>query len=49
MCIRDRSYTGLTPGVHTFAVRATDSLGQTDPTPATHTWTIDQMCIRDRS
>ena len=36
-----QSYTGLTPGVHTFAVRATDSLGQTDPTPATHTWTID--------
>jgi alpha-tubulin suppressor-like RCC1 family protein len=36
-----QSYSNLTPGTHTFAVRATDSYGQPDPTPAVHTWVID--------
>jgi hypothetical protein len=27
-------------GKHTFAVRATDSAGNTDPTPATQSWTV---------
>ncbi|HXY84198.1 MAG TPA: Ig-like domain-containing protein [Gaiellaceae bacterium] len=31
----------LTEGSHTFDVRATDGAGNTDPTPATLTWTID--------
>src|SRR5205807_647978 len=31
----------LTEGSHTFDVRATDSVGNTDPTPASHTWLID--------
>jgi hypothetical protein len=31
----------LSDGVHTFEVRATDSVGNTDPTPASHTWEID--------
>ena len=32
---------GVTDGSHTFEVRATDSLGNTDATPASYTWTID--------
>ena len=31
----------LTDGPHTFEVRATDSVGNTDPTPATRTFTVD--------
>jgi hypothetical protein len=32
----------LTAGSHHFRVRAIDPAGNTDPTPAAHTWTIDQ-------
>jgi fibronectin type 3 domain-containing protein len=39
-CASPRSYSGLTPGTHTFTVRATDAAGNVDPTPATYTWTI---------
>ncbi|HEU5277858.1 MAG TPA: Ig-like domain-containing protein [Gaiellaceae bacterium] len=31
----------LAAGSHTFDVRATDVAGNTDPTPASYTWTID--------
>jgi hypothetical protein len=31
----------LTEGTHTFEVRATDSDGNTDPTPDSRTWTVD--------
>lgn len=35
------SYTGLTGGTYTFKVKATDAAGNTDPTPASRTFTID--------
>jgi hypothetical protein len=31
----------LADGSHTFEVRATDTAGNPDPTPASHTWTVD--------
>ena len=40
-CSSPWSYAGLTEGIHTFDVRATDAAGNTDPTPATRTWTVD--------
>lgn len=51
MCSRDGSafavctspliYSGLSDGPHTFQVRAVDTAGNADPTPASHTWVID--------
>src|SRR5439155_21414025 len=35
------SLTDLSEGGHTFEVAAIDGAGNTDPTPATYTWTID--------
>jgi glucose/arabinose dehydrogenase len=40
-CASPKSYGGLAAGSHTFQVRATDQANNTDPTPATFTWTID--------
>ena len=40
-CASPQPYAGLAIGAHTFAVRATDSDGNTDASPATHTWTIE--------
>ena len=40
-CGSPKDYTGLIEGSHTFQVRATDKAGNTDPTPAGFTWTID--------
>jgi hypothetical protein len=39
-CTSPHSYTGLSVGAHSFAVRATDAYGNVDPTPATADWTI---------
>ncbi|MGH3013586.1 MAG: beta strand repeat-containing protein, partial [Gaiellaceae bacterium] len=40
-CASPRSYSGLGEGSHAFDVRATDPVGNTDPTPATHAWVVD--------
>jgi hypothetical protein len=40
-CTSPKSYSGLAAGSHTFQVRATDAAGNTDPTPAAYSWTID--------
>jgi len=39
--VSPRSYSGLADGSHSFQVRATDAAGNTDPTPASYTWTVD--------
>ncbi|MDQ3738933.1 MAG: Ig-like domain-containing protein, partial [Actinomycetota bacterium] len=41
LCLSPAEYTGLAEGQHDFQVRSTDLLGNTDPTPATRTWTVD--------
>jgi glycosidase len=40
-CTSQKTYNGLSSSSHTFGVRAVDPVGNTDPTPATYTWTID--------
>jgi hypothetical protein len=40
-CTSPKSYTALTSGAHTFKVQAKDAALNTDPTPATQTWTIE--------
>jgi hypothetical protein len=39
-CTSPKSYSGLALGTHSFQVRATDPAGNTDPTPASYTWTV---------
>jgi N-acetylneuraminic acid mutarotase len=40
-CGSPKGYGGLGDGSHTFEVRATDAFGNTDPTAASRTWTVD--------
>jgi hypothetical protein len=40
-CTTPKTYTGLGDGSHTFQVRATDAATNTDPTPASYSWTVD--------
>jgi len=40
-CSSPKTYTGLSEGSHVFHVRAIDSAGNIDLTPAGYTWTID--------
>jgi hypothetical protein len=39
-CTSPKDYSGLASGSHTFEVRATDTAGNVDPTPATRTWSV---------
>ncbi|HWB57305.1 MAG TPA: Ig-like domain-containing protein [Gaiellaceae bacterium] len=40
-CASPEAYSGLADGSHTFRARATDGAGNTDATPAVHSWTVD--------
>ncbi|WP_408890221.1 Ig-like domain-containing protein [Myxococcus faecalis] len=40
-CSNPRTFTGLSEGSHTLAVRARDTAGNVDASPATYTWTVD--------
>ncbi|MDX6474629.1 MAG: hypothetical protein QOH95_140, partial [Gaiellaceae bacterium] len=40
-CSSPATVSGLTEGAHTFTVAAIDQAGNTDPTPASVTWTVD--------
>ena len=42
-CTSPVSYSGLSNGSHTFRVRARDSLGAVDASPATWTWIVDTV------
>ena len=40
-CTSPQAYSGMSEAEHHFAVRATDSAGNVDPTPATRSWRAD--------
>ncbi|HEU5011794.1 MAG TPA: Ig-like domain-containing protein, partial [Roseiflexaceae bacterium] len=40
-CANPQNLTGLAEGSHTFRVRAVDSAGNTETTPASYTWIVD--------
>lgn len=40
-CTSPQPYSGMLEGTHTFRVRATDAVGNIEPSPAERTWTID--------
>lgn len=40
-CSSPAQYSSLGAGQHTFDVRATDAVGNVDPTPASRTWPVD--------
>ncbi|MFL6039566.1 MAG: Ig-like domain-containing protein [Gaiellaceae bacterium] len=42
-CTTPQTYTGLADGSHTFDVRAKDSAGNLDATPASYAWAIDRV------
>jgi len=40
-CSSPMSYYGLGAGIHTFSVKATDTVGNVDPSPASYSWTVN--------
>jgi len=40
-CTSPKTYSGLTDGAHTFDVRAKDTAGNVDATPASASWSVD--------
>ena len=42
-CSSPATYTSLSEGAHVFEVRAIDAAGNTDPTPASRSWTVDTI------
>ena len=42
-CTSRKTYTSLPQGSHTFKVRAKDSAGTNDPSPAARTWKVDTV------
>jgi hypothetical protein len=42
-CTSGQTYSPLADGRHRFQVHATDSIGNTDPTPANYDWTISSV------
>lgn len=50
-CTNPQTYTGLTFGPHTFEVRATDRLGQTEDPPVSYAWTIlaPEISVREKT
>jgi large repetitive protein len=46
-CSSPHQVSGLSPGSHTFEVRAIDRAGNVDPTPAPRTWTAEVIIFSD--
>jgi large repetitive protein len=42
-CSASQAYTSLADGQHVLAVRARDTAGNVDASPASHTWTVDTV------
>lgn len=40
-CVSGQGYTDLSDGEHTFSVKAKDAVGNVDPSPASHVWSVD--------
>ncbi|HEY0390343.1 MAG TPA: right-handed parallel beta-helix repeat-containing protein [Solirubrobacterales bacterium] len=40
-CASPKGYSALAVGAHTFLVKAADAAGNTDPTPASRSWTVE--------
>jgi hypothetical protein len=48
-CSSPKTYSGLLPGSHTFAVQAVDAAGNVDASPATYTWTVTDVTAPETS
>jgi hypothetical protein len=48
-CVSVKEYSSLGQGEHSFRVRATDAVGNVDPTPAVHDWVIAEAVLGESS